>query len=298
MVAIYTAVVDAEGKLDSGASTAVVPWWSFTKTLIAAAMLRLGERGVILLDEPLGCGPYTPRQLLQHRAGLDDYGRLAEYHEAVARGDDPWPEEALLQRVPPDVLVFAPGGGWAYSNVGYLLLRRLVEERSGSGLGEVLLELVLAPLGLQSARLAEAREDMKATAFAGGHGYHPGWVYHGTVIGPVAEAALALHRILHGDLLAPASRKAMLSRYGIGGRLPHRPWVTTGYGLGLMMGSVQRAGMAQPIQMAGHSAGGPGSVGAVYHGPGASGGRTAAVFTAGKDEGVAEHAALRHLAAS
>ena len=44
--------------------------------------------------------------------------------------------------------------------------------------------------------------------------------------------------------------------------------------------------MDAPLTVLGHSAGGPGSVGAVYHAPAT--GRTVAVFTAGTDEGVAE----------
>jgi CubicO group peptidase (beta-lactamase class C family) len=62
----------------------VVPWWSFTKTAIAATALSLVARGKITLDEPLTAKPYTLRQLLQHRAGLCDYGALPDYHAAVA----------------------------------------------------------------------------------------------------------------------------------------------------------------------------------------------------------------------
>ncbi len=47
---------------------------------------------------------------------------------------------------------------------------------------------------------------MRATAFEGGQSYHPGWAFHGIVVGPVAEAALALHRLLRGGLLTPTSR--------------------------------------------------------------------------------------------
>jgi CubicO group peptidase (beta-lactamase class C family) len=41
---------------------------------------------------------FTLRQLLQHQSGLADYGDLAAYHEAVARGDEPWPVSELLER--------------------------------------------------------------------------------------------------------------------------------------------------------------------------------------------------------
>ncbi|HZH26125.1 MAG TPA: serine hydrolase domain-containing protein [Azospirillaceae bacterium] len=292
----HTAVVNANGQLESPTSAAIVPWWSFTKTLIAACVLRLAEDGRLGLDAPLDGMPYTPRDLLQHRAGVGDYGGLPDYHEAVAAGEVPWSEDDLLARVPPDRLLFAPGTGWAYSNVGYLLLRRRIERTCGLGLKDALHRLVLEPLGLRFARVAETPQDMRATVFEGGHGYHPGWVYHGTVVGPVAEAALALHRLLTGGLLSPASRAALLDRYPIGGAVAGRPWRTAGYGLGLMMGAMQGPGMAKPLEVVGHSAGGPGSVGAVYHTSGDGGCRTAAVFAAaGRSEGVAEYEALRLL---
>lgn len=284
------AVIGPDGVPAPGASAAVVPWWSVTKTLIAAAVLRLAEQGRLALDEPLDGLPYAPRDLLQHRAGVGNYGAMAAYHDAVARREDAWPEDALLARIPPDRLLFAPQAGWHYSNVGYLLLRRLIEQHAGVSFGTAIRTLVLAPLGLARARLAETRADMDGTAFPGGHGYDPRWVYHGMIIGPVEEAARALHLILLGDLLSPALRTAMRLAHPLGGAIGGRPWVTTGYGLGLMIGTMRRACMDAPVTVLGHSAGGPGSIGAVYHAPAT--GRTAAVFSAGTDEGVAEARAL------
>lgn len=296
MTASRIAIVDREGCPEGDSSTDVVPWWSFTKTLLAAAALRLAEQGRLALDQPPTGLPCTLRQLLQHRAGVGNYGRLPEYQAAVAREGTPWTDDQLFARVSPTRLVFPPGAGWAYSNVGYLLVRRLIERTCGAGLEQALGDLVLEPLDLGSSRLAGTPDDMRATAFEGGHGYHPGWAFHGFVVGPVVEAALALHRLLHGDLLAPASRAALLECHPIGGPIAGRPWVTTGYGLGLMMGTMQHPGMPRPLHVVGHSAGGPGSVGAVYHLPGSASSRTVACFVAGQDEGVAEDEVLRHLA--
>jgi len=61
-----------------------VPWWSFTKTVLAAATLVLVRDGLVELDEPLRRQPYTLCHLLQHRAGLAEYGWFPAYHEAVA----------------------------------------------------------------------------------------------------------------------------------------------------------------------------------------------------------------------
>lgn len=284
------AVIGPDGIPATGASAAVVPWWSVTKTLIAAAVLRLAEQGRLALDVPLDGLPYSPRDLLRHRAGVGDYGAMAAYRDAVARGEGAWPEDALLARIPPDRLLFAPRTGWHYSNVGYLLLRRMIERHAGVSFGTAIRTLVLGPLGLARSRLAETRADMDGTAFPGGHGYDPCWVYHGTIIGPVEEAACALHRILLGDLLSPGSRAAMRHAHPLCGAIDGLPWVTTGYGLGLMIGTMRGRGMDAPVSVLGHSAGGPGSVGAVYHAPAT--GRTVAVFTAGDDDAATEAQAL------
>jgi len=61
---------------------------------------------------------------------------------------------------------------------------------------------------------------------------------------------------------------------------------------------VQRPKLAQPVEVVGHSAGGPGSVGAVYRRVGhADQAATAACFLAGNDEGLAELDVLARLVA-
>ena len=75
------AIVHAEGDRSD------VPWWSVTKTAIAAAALTLVGEGRLDLDAPFAGRAYTLRQLLQHRAGLRDYGAMPAYQEAVARHD-------------------------------------------------------------------------------------------------------------------------------------------------------------------------------------------------------------------
>jgi CubicO group peptidase (beta-lactamase class C family) len=274
----------------------VVPWWSFTKTLIAAATLRLSEEKHLTLDTPIAGVPYTLRQLLKHRAGVGDYGSLAAYDAAVARGDPPWRDDHLFAHVDPDALLFPPDTGWAYSNVGYLLVRRVLERACNADLQEILEETVLRPLGLLQTRFGTSIDDMQQTPFSGGHGYHPGWVFHGVVLGPAAEAALALHRLLYTDFLEPLSRDALLDQHPIGGAMDGRPWVKTGYGLGLMIGTMRTGVGRTPIRVIGHSGSGPGSVCAVYHAPDPPERLTVAVFAAGADAGAIEGEALRHIA--
>jgi CubicO group peptidase (beta-lactamase class C family) len=230
--------------------------------------------------------------LLQHRAGLPDYGSLAAYHEAVAAGKTPWPVAELLERVQADTLVFEPGQGWAYSNVGYLLVRKLVEEAAGMALDQALRELVFKPLGVADAKIASVPTDLDMTAWGNASNYHPGWVYHGLLIGTAASAALFLHQLLAGRLLPAPLLAAMCAPYPVSGPIPDRPWLSAAYGLGLMLGAGAPSGC-----YVGHTGGGPGSTAAVYQKATDSGEvharRTVAVFAPLDALGTVERQAMK-----
>jgi CubicO group peptidase (beta-lactamase class C family) len=263
----------------------VVPWWSFTKTVIAAASLVLVQDGRLALDTPLPDRCFTLAQLLQHRAGVPNYGGLAAYHEAVSRGTDPWPVSLLLERTGADrqidPLADPPGRGWAYSNIGYLFVRRLIEDVTGEPLGVALTRLVLRPLGIRNVGLAEKPDDLPA----GMPNYHPGWVYHGLLIGALDDAALLLHRLMSGALLRSDLLDRMRSPHILQGPVPNRPWASPGYGLGLMIGTGHQGQNA-----VGHTGQGPGSVVAVYHFDSIIPERTVATFSMSDDQAVVENA--------
>nr|WP_217807891.1 serine hydrolase domain-containing protein [Oceanibacterium hippocampi] len=269
-----------------GAAGSLFPWWSFAKTLLAICALRLAEQGRIDLDRPSAEAPFTLRQLLQHRAGVPNYGQLPSYHEAVARGDPPWSRETLLAAVGADQPEFPPGTGWSYSNVGYMLVREAVERACECPLAGALKQLVLDRVEVPSVRVAVERGDLAEVHWPDVRPYDPGWVYHGCVVGSAVDAAKVLAALFAGQILGPASVSAMLARHDLGGALPDRPWTACGYGLGLMSGEMGAAGRA-----IGHSGGGPGCVNAVYHFPDLADPVTVAVFTDGVAEGVAEFAA-------
>lgn len=284
---MLTATVAAGELRDQNSLSPPAPWWSLTKTVLAAAALALVADGRLALDALLPGRPFSLRHLLQHTAGVPNYGGLPAYHEAVARSDPPWAEEEMLRRVGSDYLLFPPGQGWAYSNVGYLFVRRLVEERTGAGIGEALHELVLAPLEVPGVRLARLPGDLAMTAWGNAAGYHPGWVYHGLLVGTPAEAALFLDRLLAGRLFPAALLDAMRQPRALGGPVPGRPWRTAGYGLGLMIDVASPRGLC-----IGHTGGGPGSTAAAYYFPDLVPPCTAAAFAPIDDEAIVERAVL------
>lgn len=267
-----------------------VPWWSFGKTVLAAAALSLVRDGLTGLDEPVAEGPFTLRQLLRHEAGLADYSELPQYHAAVAHHDQPWPADELLQRLDARRLRYTPGDGWRYSNVGYLYIVRLIERVTGLGLEQALAQQVFNPLNLSRIRLAKTRADLHGVNMGAAPDYDPGWVYHGLLTGPLDEAALCLDRLLGGPLLPPELLREMQTARQLGGPIPGRPWATPGYGLGLMQG-----GESSGRMLSGHTGGGPGSVVAVYRSVEGDRSASCAVFHTGAEEGAVEFEAVERL---
>ena len=259
-----------------------VPWWSFGKTVLATAALVLVAQDRLSLDVPLPGGPFTLRQLLGHRAGLRCYGGLRAYHAAVAAGEQPWPADDMLRRVRADELAFDPGAGWGYSNVGYALVRTLVEQAADAPLGLALDRLVFAPLGIAGVSVAQGPADLDGTAWGNARRYHPGWVYHGLLVGSASAAVSFLHRLLFGELLPPNLLAAMRAAHPADGTDPGRSWRTTNYGLGLMIGEGEL-----PEAYIGHTGGGPGSTAAVYQNR-----YTAAAFAPLDDPGPVETRAM------
>ena len=267
-----------------------VPWWSFTKTVLAAAALSLVRDGLIGLDEGVPEGPFTLRQLLRHEAGLADYSELADYHTAVARHETPWSAAEMLQRLDATRLRYAPGDGWRYSNVGYLFIARLIARVTGLRLEEALTQRVFAPLGLSRIRLATTRTDLAYVNMGAASTYDPGWVYHGLLVGPLVEAALCLDRLLDGHLLPQSLLREMQTVRTLGGPIAGRPWVVPGYGLGLMQGTVESG-----LTLSGHTGVGPGSIIAVYRCIDGNSTASCAVFDESGNEGAVEAEVVRHL---
>jgi CubicO group peptidase (beta-lactamase class C family) len=274
-------VIQAHILLSDGAVTAeggdflTVPWWSFSKTVIAATALRLVDQGRLSLDEPRDGA--TLRQLLRHEAGLRDYGAVPAYQQAVAADEPPWPRRELLDRARADDLLFAPGEGWSYSNIGYLKVRERIEAAYGD-LKAAAAELVLDATGVIGAWLAEEPNDLSGVEMGEAQTYDPGWVYHGLFVGPLIGAAHLLEALLgETSPLSQTSRAAMLQTLDLP-QFVRPPWTAAAYGLGLMAPTSPEGWTA-----AGHTGGGPGSSVAVYRRmDGIS--RSAAVFETDESE--------------
>jgi CubicO group peptidase (beta-lactamase class C family) len=264
-----------------------VPWWSITKSCLAACVLVLVAGGRLDLDRPMPARRFTLRQLLQHTSGLSCYTEHPDYDPALDRHEDPWGDERLLALSQEGAPLFPPGQGWSYSNTGYFLVRRLIEQTTGNDIERALRTMVLAPLGISDVFIARTRDDLKRSTWGDEDDFHPGWVAHGLLMGHPADAALFMHRLFTGALLPAPLREAMRVRHPVNVNLPDRPWRTAGYGLGLMMDIASPHGLC-----VGHSGQGPDSVAAAYHFPDLDPPLTAAAFAPTDDQGIAERAVL------
>lgn len=106
----------------------VFRWASVTKMATALAVLTAVDDGSIDLDEGAGPRGSTVRHLLAHTSGLPFDG---------------------------EVVRATPGTRRIYSNVGFDLLGRLLEERDGRPFAVALTDRVLAPLGMAGTELRE-----------------------------------------------------------------------------------------------------------------------------------------------
>ena len=198
-MSVTTLVAAGDDVEITGDPEARYPIYSVTKTAVAAAVLLLVREGAVELD--------SVRRLLDHTSGVRDYGSLPEYHEAVrTQPGSAWDDDEFLARTAAAGPQFEPGEGWAYSNTGYLLLRRLLDEHGG-------LAAFLPRLGLADAKVAERLEDLGAAVPAPSAQlldgvddvrgvYDPRWVGHRTLVAR-AEDLVGFWRNLPAEMLDP-----------------------------------------------------------------------------------------------
>ena len=253
---------------------------SITKSLTAVAILRLVETGVLELDGHLSqwlpdiphAARITVRHLLQHTSGLPDYGPLTDYHEAIRRGDRPWTFDEFLERTNSKELRFEPGQGWSYSNIGYMVLRRLLETAWKRCFAEIVSTEVCRPLNLGRTAVVETKAQLQglipgysrylaeknAPAVDVRDHYDPAWIATGVVASTASDIVRFYRELFTGALVSPALLQEMCAiRRAVAS---HPRFVTPSYGLGLMADPDCPYG-----EMYGHNGGGPGYSTSAFH---------------------------------
>ncbi len=149
-------VTDFESGRDVTAAT-VFDLASLTKPLATAlCLLRLAEQKRVAIARPLsrflpafGGGDkagVTLAHLLRHTAGLPDHRPFFRALVTLPAGER---AAALEERIRREPLLFPPGARTLYSDLGFMLLGRVVEAVTGRPLDQAAAELVYRPLGLE-----------------------------------------------------------------------------------------------------------------------------------------------------
>lgn len=225
-----------------------VPSYSIAKTLTSVALissgLDLGKKvgDYIEVDPHFGNRPV--RAVLQHTSGLADYHALPEYRASVEQRKSAWEIDEMLERALslPDGEV----GKFAYSNIGYALMRKVLEALNGSNFFTAIKKQVFDPLDISQVeelsslgdweKCQEASESVRL--------YDPGWVYPGMVLATSDALARSFEGIFSGKLIDP---KILFDRVAVDA--PGHTFKEPGYGLGVMTAGENWVG---------HGGGGPG----------------------------------------
>ncbi len=132
---------------------------SVAKQFTAAALVLLHQDGKLSIDDPVRKyipelpdygSPLTIRHLLNHTAGLRDWGTVMSL-TGVGRGDRVVSQELAFDIITHQrALDFTPGAEYSYSNSGYNLAAIIVERVSKQKFPAFIEERLFKPLGMTS----------------------------------------------------------------------------------------------------------------------------------------------------
>lgn len=132
---------------------------SISKSVTAVLLMRLVDRGVVSLDDPVerhlpeargladppaGTEPVTLRRLASHTAGLIREPTLP----GAATGPIAGWQEKVLASIPATGFAFPPGEAYLYSNIGFGILGLALERAAGRPFIELVEEEIFRPLGM------------------------------------------------------------------------------------------------------------------------------------------------------
>jgi CubicO group peptidase (beta-lactamase class C family) len=173
------------------ASDAKIPVGSITKAFTAALAMLLVSDGDLDLDDPLGehlpelgsgpgehTGTLTARQALSHTSGLP-----------ASVGDPTVSSRGYLTTCRDLRLVQHPGTGFSYSNIGYVLVGKLIERITGMCWSDAVDTLLLGPLRITPSFVVGSHAD---DSFLPGHAVGASVVPVQQTITPVQAPAGAL----------------------------------------------------------------------------------------------------------
>ena len=139
---------------------------SLTKPVVAAAVMKLVERGWITLDDPVasilpafvgeGKEAVRVRHLLTHTSGLPD---MLPDNDALRAQNEP--NATFVAGACAQPLLFPPGTKTVYSSMGFALLGAIVADLTETPLPEALAAEIFRPLGMADTTLGATPDRQK-----------------------------------------------------------------------------------------------------------------------------------------
>ena len=129
---------------------------SVTKQFTSVSILLLSERGQLDLEAPIATyledtpeawNAITVRNLMRHTSGIPNVTTLETFAEKKYL---PLSQDDLIALFEDLPLEFEPGSQFSYSNSGYVLLSRIVENVSGLPLADFYRANIFDPLGMEA----------------------------------------------------------------------------------------------------------------------------------------------------
>lgn len=227
---------------------------SVTKTYVAAVVLALASEGALSLDDgvskfvsgvPNG-DAITVRQLLNHTSGIFNYTEDSAFMREALAGTKTTPR-AIVDVAAKHPTYFAPGGGWHYSNTGYVLLGMIAEQAGKAKLGELVRKRVLDKAGLKGTFFdgeeplgGELATGLSAKGEDVTHLGDPSWVWAaGAMTATPGDVVSWIEQLGSGSFHDAATQKDRLTTVKT-----DDPSVA--YGLGVMLYSARVTGGAGP----------------------------------------------------
>ena len=236
---------------------------SISKVITTAMILHLVDKKLVSLDEPLNNKlkdwkipdneftkekKITLRHILTHSSGINS----PNGGFSCDKGSIPTITQVLNGKPParndPVKVEFTPGSKHQYSNLGFVIIEKLLQDLTGKGTNEIAEEILFEPIGIHESYMGYPCENLQkrmASPHYGGKSFEsyvgltPSVFAHGgllTTPHDLAKITIELMNAYQGNsnlVISTALAKEMFSRY-----IEHDPvkmWGMTGQGLGVFL---------------------------------------------------------------
>ena len=148
---------------------------SITKTFTATLVLILCDEGSLHLNDKLDkyfpnfpkADKVTIKQLLMHKSGIVSWDENDSIRAQILNGTSNWTIDKLIDWAALQNFYFEPGTDFHYSNVGYFILGKIIEQTTNTTVANAIETKICIPLGLNNTFMATTAHPAGETI----HGY-------------------------------------------------------------------------------------------------------------------------------